>query len=251
MDNGVVFWQDEFDVGCSRRELRHGGVVVGYYHDVVPFRHRNAFINGVSGLPSVPSVLRGLNCLAQMNMDVDNMVIMAAAQKYIGDKTRSMFKFDDEFMLRQIDWAKSQPSGYWVEKRYEWLSRLDRKTIMQIVQKNGCDVKKKKLIDAVRAGIEALTFDGVFLTTKAIAEVIDENYDRVASAIGLFRDEIDKYNKVNFGTTNYKEFVKKENVSNIRRVVLELGVKNKRKVAAMTNTHYNTVGNLWAESFGV
>lgn len=247
--NKVVFWQDRINTDCVKKSLFNNGVLVGYYHEV-PFYHRNAFINSSGKVPSLNSIYRCLHSLAQINLELDNMVIAKAAQEYITQKALGIFNVDEKFMINQIDYAKHLPDDmYWVEKKYEWIGFLDRDVILKIVQKNGCDIKRKKTIDVISAAIEVLMCNNEFITVKLIAETTGEKYKRVCDYIGIFRDDIDKYNISLFGTSVHSEFVKNENTQNIKRVVDEFNIKNKRKIASLIGVHYNTVGNLWNEAF--
>ena len=226
-----------------------GGDVVGYYHNV-PFAHRNAFVNVFRGLPSVDSLNRCLLCLGAMNGHVDTLEIMDAAKTYLSGKYFNVFSVSEKHMIDKIDEGKYvSDDAFFVEKKYEWIKWLDKSDVMKIVQENGCDIKKKKMVDKIRIGIEALKQDGGFISAADIAEVIDENYEKVRRYSELFKEEIDAYNVAMFNTAKYSEFSKNENTENIKRVVSELGITNKRKIASLIGVHYNTVGNLWEEAF--
>lgn len=252
MVNDVVYWQDVIPSdGVVKRELFFNGNLFGYYYESAPYRHRNAFVNsgGENKLPSVGSIYRCLRVLGQMNMDVDNLLIAASAQKYLSKKTLGVFNINEEFMVNQIDLAKSQQDSYWVDKRYQWLGMYDRETIMKVVQSNSCDIKKKKMIDIIRGGIEILQRDGEFITAKLLSEATSKRYKQVLSYVPIFKEEIDLYNKSMFGTCDFKDFSKSENTESIRRVINEFGITNKRKIAKLIGIHYNTVGNLWGDAF--
>lgn len=144
-------------------------------------------------------------------------------------------------------------------KKYFWVGKYKHanKTVKSSVvlsnhNKNRATETFNSVNSAVQSLIEQGNKDNTFITISDIVEVSGISKPTVYSIIGLFREQIDKYNYSNFETDNYPEFIKLSNIGSIvgviERFIDNLETKlTQRKVANNANLHYNTVNNLWFE----
>ena len=250
-NNSVIYSEDTLpDDYKSKPQLKIGGRVVGYYIEE-GYKHRNCYVNAISGRIGVKAIRRHLIALAQMNRDIDVTVLMSEAQDYLKEKESGMMKYDDEFLLNIIDWAQHHEEDlFWIDKKYYFTVPLKRDIVLGIVQANGASLKRSKTIAAIEGGIEALKYDSVFISPKTLSEYSGVKRSTVLNYFGVFKEEIDKYNKINFKTDNYNEYVKNNSIEQMRLAYKRLGgITNKRKIAFEARVHHNTVGKLWEEAF--
>lgn len=237
-----------YDYKETAKKLYYGGVLVGYYLKD-GYQHRNCYIGG--NKLSKKAINRHLIALAQMNRDLDVFELIGYAQKYLQEKDGygGIFRYDETVVANKIDWAWNQEEDFfWVKKNYYFETKLNRETILKIVQLNGASEKRVKILSKIEGALELLKYDSEYITAKSISNISGVKLKTVENYIGIFRDEIDQYNISNFGTKNYYTYIKTVNTESIAQLI-NSGIMKKSEIARKLNIHYNTVCNLWNNAF--
>ena len=144
-----------------------------------------------------------------------------------------------------------------INKKYYWTAPLSLKEKQSIVMSNMQDRKSTNTVKVIENAIDAISEDGEkFITANEIHKMlVSEKYEiseiTIKRYLPEFRNAIDDYNTVVFGTSNFQTYRKTLSVHRILDAVKVLDKEgerlSRRKVAKEASLHFNTVQNLWME----
>jgi hypothetical protein len=267
----IKLLENEIDLEEAERigsEVIYKGRLCAYYIED-GFYSYSAYAKVCRG--NFSNAFRVCNIVAFLNPDISTEILFSYMDLVCNELfDTDDFKVDRKILLKNINKVKdglynvtpSVKKYFWV-KPYDKIGREDKeidgvlydgkpKIVMSLYNKSR-SVETVSIIDnAINTLIEVGNEYGTFITHKDIQEVSGLSMSTIKRLSFIFKDDIDNYNKSNFNTERYGEFIKFVSVnkitSTIRFFIDKEEVKlTQRKVALKSNLHFNTVCSLWSE----